>query len=120
MPSESERIADLGVGNRLLVFGFWTGKLPEVSRLHFSTVARALPVGSRYILFVYEASISDSMLALLGRCGVEVVAIDLPKRMQDWGLKHLRQTPFSATWEPVRQVLNKWVRARPLPSNPSG
>jgi hypothetical protein len=107
MPSESERIANLGIGNRLLVFGFWTGKLPDISRLHFMTIARALPAESRYILFVYEACISSSMLTLLGRCGIEVLAINLPRLMRDCGLKLLRQTPLSATWELVQKVLIK-------------
>jgi hypothetical protein len=109
--SEFSRIAKLASGHRLVVFSFWTGELPEISRLHFLTVANALPPGSRYILFVDKATISNSMLALLSRCMVDVVAVDLPQLMQESGLKKLlRRTPLSTKWGFVQRLFKDRAR----------
>jgi hypothetical protein len=117
LESESRRVAKLGSRHGLVVFGFWTGDLPNISQLHFLTVANALPPGSRYILFVYKATISDSMLLILSHCKIDVVAIDLPQCMQESGLgKLLRRTPLSAGWGLVhhfarnRKLLTKLSR----------
>lgn len=108
MVSECDRIARLGASHRLLVFSFWTGDLPGLSRLHFLTVAKALPPGSRYVLFAYDARISNSMLALLSRCGVDVVAFDLPQLMRENGVEHLlRQTPLSGWWGSVQRLARR-------------
>jgi hypothetical protein len=102
--SESKRIAKLASGHRLLVFSFWTGELPEISSLHFLTIARALPQGSRYVLFVHKAALSNSMLELLGRCLVDVVAIDMVQLLRENGVdKVLWRTPFSANWDFIRR-----------------
>ena len=115
MPSESSRIEELTAGHQLVAFSFWTGELPQISRLHFLTVARALPQGSRYVLFVHKATISPSMLELLGQCMVEVMMIDLPQLMHESGIgKLLRQTPLSAKWGSVQRVLKKRPRLAKL------
>jgi hypothetical protein len=106
MGSECSRIAELASGYRLLVFSFWTGKLPEISRIHFLTMARALPEDSRYVLFVDKATLSSSMLELLGRCKVDVVAIELPQLLLETGLgKFASKTPLSAKWGSVWRAL---------------
>jgi len=103
--NQASRIASVAFGYHLLVFGFWTGELPEVSRLHFLTIARTLPSNSRYVLFTYKAFVSGKMLTLLSRCGVEVVALDVPQLVQEQGLKKLlRKTPLSSGWALVRRV----------------
>ena len=103
--NHSSRIASVACGYRLLVFGFWTGELPEVSQLHFLTIAQTLPSRVGYVLFTYKALISGKMLTLLSRCGVEVVTLDLPQLMQEQGLKKLlRKTPLSSGWGLVRRI----------------
>jgi hypothetical protein len=99
MSPERDRIARLGSGQRLLVFGFWRGQLPEVARLHFLTVAKALPPQSRYIVFTFEAVVPPAMQDLLNACGIETFPFDLPRLMAETGTAHLlRRTPFSGCW----------------------
>ena len=106
MSLESGRIAKIASGHRLLAFSFWTGQLPEISRLHFLTVARTLPAGGRYVLFIDKANISSSMLELLARCEVDIAAIDLPQLLQENGLaKLLWRTPLSSHWQFVHNIL---------------
>src|SRR6185295_13342871 len=98
-PTERDRLARAGAGCRLLVFGFWTGALPEISRLHFITAAKALPPESRYVLFTHEAAISESMRMLLERYGIEIIEFDLMQLLKELGAGALiRETPFSALW----------------------
>jgi hypothetical protein len=79
------------------------------------TVAKALPPGSRYVLFVHKATITRKMLELLGQCMVDVVAIDLPQLMHELGIgKLLRQTPLSTKWRFVRRVLKERPRLAKL------
>jgi hypothetical protein len=95
----------------LLAFSYWTGELPEISRLHFLTVAKALSPESQYILFIEKASLSSSMLALLGRCRVYLVTIDLPQLMQENGLgKLLRRSVFTSRWRWVQRTLRDHPR----------
>jgi hypothetical protein len=113
MGPESERIASLHAGSRLLVFGFWTGKLPEISRLHFLTVSRALPPGSRYVLLVDEGEIPTSLLNLLSECRVDIVNINLRKLLCEVGLAKLhRQTRLSRKWKLARKYprISSWLR----------
>jgi hypothetical protein len=112
--SESSRIAKLASGHRLLAFSYWTGELPEISRLHFLTVAKALPPESQYILFVEKASLLSSMFGLLG-CRVYLMTIDLPQLIQENGLGNLlRRTVFTPQWPWVRRVLKDRARLTKL------
>jgi hypothetical protein len=107
MASERDRIAQLAAGQRLLAFGFWTGELPEVARLHFLSVARAMPANSRYALFTVDASMTPAMSDLLGACGIAVVKLDFPGLMAEAGLAGLlRRTMLSRSW-PVLERLAK-------------
>ncbi|MEZ5832653.1 MAG: hypothetical protein R3D05_15880 [Dongiaceae bacterium] len=104
-----DRIVQLSAGVRLLVFGFWTGALPEVSRLHFRSVARALPADSRYILFTSNTVIPQSMQAVLDADRIEVVPIDFRRLMRAVGAAPLiRWTPLSPCWP-----LAVWFARRP-------
>jgi hypothetical protein len=106
--SERDRLAALGAGCDLLVFGFWTGPLPELARLHFLTIARALPPRSRYVLFTYEATISEPMRALLEVNNISVVRFDLPRLMKEVGAaKLLRRTPLSFCWPAVTRIAKR-------------
>ncbi len=104
-PSERDRLARLGAGCDLLVFGFWTGKLPDLSRLHFLTVARALPPRSRYVLFTHKATIPAPMSALLDANDIKVVQLRLPRLMREVGAaKLLRRTPLSGWWPALERI----------------
>lgn len=111
--SERDRVARLGDGCRLLVFGFWTGELPPLTRLHFLTVAKALPADSRYVLFTHRATIPEPMRALLDATGIEVVPIDAPLLLREVGAAALlRTTPLSRHWETVRRIAERPGYAR--------
>jgi len=113
--SERERIARVGGGCRLLVFGFWTGILPELSRLHFLTVAEALPPDSRYVLFVHQAVVSAEMRALLQARGIEIVEFDLVRLLIELRAGALvRQTLFSRYWPLVHDLGRRRRYARLL------
>ncbi len=103
--TEHDRLARAGAGCRLLVFGFWTGALPEISRLHFITVAKALPPESRYVLFTDQAAISVEMAALLDSNGIEVIEFDLIRLLKELGAGELvRRTPLSFLWPVVDRL----------------
>ena len=113
--SERDRLARLGEGCRLLVFGFWTGELPTLARLHFLTIARALPPESRYVLLTYKATISDEMRALLAASGIAIVPFDLPLLMTEVGAaKLLRTTPLSRFWGTAQRIAARPAFARLL------
>ena len=106
--TEHDRLARAGAGCRLLVFGFWTGALPKVSRLHFITVADALPPESRYVLFTDQASISGEMEALLDSRGIEVIEFDLMSLLKELGAGSLvRRTPLSPLWPLVQRLARR-------------
>jgi hypothetical protein len=107
MGSERDRIAQLGAGRRLLVFGFWTGKLPEVARLHFLSVARSLPADSRYVLFTVDTVMTPGMADLLDACGIAVVELDFPRLMAESGLADLLRTTMLSRYWPVLEHLAK-------------
>lgn len=111
---ERDRIAQAGSGQRLLVFGFWRGQLPELARLHFMSVAAALPSDSRYVLFTCDAIVPPPMQALLDSCGIEVVGFDLLRLMRELGVGRLvRRTPLSGRWGLVERLGRRshaWAR----------
>jgi len=107
--TERDRISRTGSGCRLLIFGFWTRKWSDIARLHFLTVAKARPAGSRYVLFTYKAIIPRRARDFLESCGIEVVPFDLMRLMRETGAGIMtRRTPLTRCWGLVQ-----WLARRP-------
>src|SRR5262245_28639587 len=103
--TERDRISRAGSGCRLLIFGFWTQKWSEVARLHYLTLAKARPAGSRCVLFTYKAVIPGHARDFLQSCGIEVVPFHLPRLMREAGAGMMvRKTPFSRYWGLVERL----------------
>ena len=103
--TERDRISRAGSGCRLLIFGFWTHKWSDVARLHFLTLAKARPAGSRCVLFTYKAAIPDQARDFLQRCGIEVIPFSLLRLMRECGAGTMtRRTPFSRYWGLVERL----------------
>src|ERR1044071_4856400 len=116
MASHRDRIAQLGAGKRLLVFGFWTGELPEVARLHFLSVARSMPPDSCYVLFTVDAGITPAMADLLDACRITVVELDFPQLMAECGVAGLlRKTMLSRHWPLLERLATRYGLAARLP-----
>lgn len=97
------------------MFGFWTGKLPDLTRLHFLTAARALPPRSRYVLLTHKATIPRPMCEMLAANGISVVRIRLRRLMKEVGAARLlRRTPLSFCWPALRRLAKRPALARYL------